>query len=188
VGGVDVDEWYRRAKGMEFSPERGSRCTMCFDMRLERTALYAYEHGFDSFTTTNATSRWKDEAQVNASGVKAAAKYPGVEYWLSDWQTEAMTQRKYRINAEQQFYKQEYCGCTYSLRDSNHYREKEGLPRIVTGGGGVYSDPAFDEQEESVEVVASFFKDSKNFEEELKQTYAKRRKAGRGGDVKGDNW
>ena len=65
--------------------------------------------------------------RVNESGVKAAAKYPGVEYWLSDWQTEAMTQRKYRINAEQSFYKQEYCGCTYSLRDSNHWREKEGL-------------------------------------------------------------
>ena len=97
VGGIDVDEWYRRAKGMEFCPERGARCTMCFDMRLERTALYAHEHGFDSFTTTNATSRWKDEAQVNAAGIKAAAKYDGVEYWLSDWQGEDMTGRKYRV-------------------------------------------------------------------------------------------
>ena len=118
VGGIDVDEWYKRAKGMEFCPERGARCSMCFDMRLERTALYAFENGFDSFSTTNATSRWKDEAQVNASGMKAASKYPGVEYWLSDWQGEEMTARKYKINAEQRFYKQEYCGCSYSLRDS----------------------------------------------------------------------
>ena len=109
----DVDEWYRRAKGMEFCPERGARCSMCFDMRLERTAIHASEHGFDSFTTTNATSRWKDEAQVNASGYKAAAKYDGVEYWASDWQTPEMTARKYRINAERAFYKQEYCGCSY---------------------------------------------------------------------------
>ena len=43
---------------------------------------------------------------MNASGVKAAAKYDGVEYWLSDWQGEEMTARKYRINAEQRFYKQ----------------------------------------------------------------------------------
>jgi predicted adenine nucleotide alpha hydrolase (AANH) superfamily ATPase len=70
---------------------------MCFDMRLERTALYAHEHGFDSFTTTNATSRWKDEKQVNDSGLKAAAKYEGVEYWVSDWQTAEMTQRKYDV-------------------------------------------------------------------------------------------
>ena len=32
----DVDAWYARAKGMEFSPERGARCGMCFDMRMER--------------------------------------------------------------------------------------------------------------------------------------------------------
>ena len=46
----DVDNWYERAKGMEYEPERGKRCTMCFDMRFERTALYAYEHGFESMT------------------------------------------------------------------------------------------------------------------------------------------
>lgn len=172
----DVDEWYKRAKGMEFCPERGARCSMCFDMRLERTALYAHEHGFDSFTTTNATSRWKDEAQVNASGLKAATKYEGVEYWLSNWQTAEMTQRKYRINADEAFYKQEYCGCSFSLRDSNHFRAKEGLPPLVIGGGGVYHDPEVDEQEESIEVVEGFFSQSEQFEAEIKATYEKRRK------------
>jgi len=176
VGGIDVDEWYKRAKGMEFCPERGARCTMCFDMRLERTALYAHEHGFDSFTTTNATSRWKDEAQVNDSGMRAAAKYKGLSYWLSDWQDEAMTSRKYRINAERRFYKQEYCGCSYSLRDSNHWRAKQGLPPVQIGADSFYSDAEVDEQEESVEVVSAFFRDSSTFEEELKRTYAERRK------------
>ena len=37
----------------------------------------------------------------------ARVRYPGVEYWLSDWQSEEMTQRKYRINADERFYKQE---------------------------------------------------------------------------------
>ena len=73
----DVDEWYKRAEGMEWCPERGTRCSMCFDMRMERTALHCKEHGFTHFTTTNATSRWKDEAQVNASGIRAAARYGG---------------------------------------------------------------------------------------------------------------
>ena len=80
---------------------------MCFDMRFDRTALYASEHGFAVFTTTNATSRWKDQDQVNGSGLRAAAKYPGVEYWVYDWQTDAMTQRKYQINADNTFYKQQ---------------------------------------------------------------------------------
>lgn len=40
-GDYDREEWFSRAKGMENEPERGIRCTMCFDMRFERTALYA---------------------------------------------------------------------------------------------------------------------------------------------------
>ena len=48
----DTDNWYARAKGMEFEPERGSRCAMCFDMRMERTALYAHENGFDTIATS----------------------------------------------------------------------------------------------------------------------------------------
>ena len=42
----DTDNWFERAKGMEEEPERGVRCAMCFDMRFERTALYAAENGF----------------------------------------------------------------------------------------------------------------------------------------------
>ena len=53
----DVENWYARMKGMEYDPERGHRCTECFDMRMERAALYAHEHGFDAIATTNATSR-----------------------------------------------------------------------------------------------------------------------------------
>ena len=38
-----------------------------------------------------------------------------------------------RINADMSFYKQEYCGCSYSLRDTNQYRKKEGLPPVSIG-------------------------------------------------------
>jgi hypothetical protein len=104
------------------------------------------------------------------------------------WQGEEMTARKYRINAEQRFYKQEYCGCSYSLRDSNHWRAKQGLPPVEVGGDSYYSDPEVDEQEESVEVVQQFFEDSTSFEDELKRTYAERRKDVGRGDSKGNNW
>jgi predicted adenine nucleotide alpha hydrolase (AANH) superfamily ATPase len=56
----DQKSWFARMKGYEFDPERGARCTACFDMRMEVTAAYAVAHGFGVFTTTNATSRWKD--------------------------------------------------------------------------------------------------------------------------------
>jgi predicted adenine nucleotide alpha hydrolase (AANH) superfamily ATPase len=56
----EVKEWYARMKGMEYDAERGGRCTECFDMRMEVTAAYAEEHGFDAIATTNATSRYVD--------------------------------------------------------------------------------------------------------------------------------
>ena len=154
----DADEFFRRAKGMEFDPERGPRCTMCFDMRLDKTAQHAATHGFDTFTTTNATSRWKDQDQVNGSGVRAGKMW-GVPYWEYDWQTDQMTERKYEINAKEKFYKQQYCGCTFSLRDSNAWRKEQGMDPIVIGGDYVYADPIADAAEESREVVEGFFKE-----------------------------
>jgi predicted adenine nucleotide alpha hydrolase (AANH) superfamily ATPase len=159
----DAENWYKRVKGMEFDPERGGRCTECFDMRMERTALHAHEHGFDAIATTNATSRWKDAKQVDSSGARAAAKYNGIVYWARDWQSDDMTLRKYQISAEQKFYKQEYCGCSYSLRDSNEWRKANGIPKIEIGGesAGIgnryFSDPLADATEESQDVVDEFF-------------------------------
>ena len=49
----DVEKWYERTKGLEYDPERGQRCTECFDMRIERTALYAFENGFQAIATKN---------------------------------------------------------------------------------------------------------------------------------------
>lgn len=86
-------------KGMEYDPERGHRCTECFDMRMERTALYAHEHGFHAIATTNSTSRWKDGKQVDDSGFRCAAKYEGLKYWAYNWQSDEMTLRKYQVRA-----------------------------------------------------------------------------------------
>lgn len=77
---------------------------MCFDMRMERTVLYAIENGFPLFTTTNATSRWKDEKQVNESGHRAAERYSGehnVRFWEHKWQTDELTLLKYQVSAQQ---------------------------------------------------------------------------------------
>lgn len=127
-----------------------------------------YENGFPVFTTTNATSRWKDQKQVNGSGLKAANKYEGVDYWVYDWQTDGMTARKYKINAENVFYKQEYCGCAYSLRDSNLWRAEQGMEKIKIGGDSYYRDPVADAAEEAQEVVDSFF-DTYAFRNQLKE-------------------
>ena len=72
----DTVNWFKRAKGMENEPERGIRCTMCFDMRFERTALYGHEHGFAVISSSLGISRWKNMAQINDCGARAAARSP----------------------------------------------------------------------------------------------------------------
>jgi predicted adenine nucleotide alpha hydrolase (AANH) superfamily ATPase len=129
----DVQDWFRRAKGMEFEPERGIRCTMCFDMRFARTALYAHENDFRVFTSSLGISRWKNMDQINDCGMRAAAQYDDLSYWTYNWRLDGGSSRMYEIAKAENFYKQEYCGCIYSLRDSNEWRKKNGRPEIEIG-------------------------------------------------------
>jgi len=129
----DVQNWFARAKGMEQEPERGIRCTMCFDMRFERTALYAYEHDFKVITSSLGISRWKNMEQINDSGQRAASHYTGVTYWTYNWRKDGGGARMYELAKEEEFYKQEYCGCIYSLRDTNNWRKQNDRQEITIG-------------------------------------------------------
>ncbi len=129
----DRNNWFARAKGMEYEPERGERCTMCFDMRFEKTALYAYEKGFKVISSTLSISRWKNMKQINGCGERAADKYPGLNYWTFNWRKQGGSQRMISLSKEEQFYQQEYCGCIYSLRDTNRWRLQNGRKRIEIG-------------------------------------------------------
>ncbi|EPY00081.1 hypothetical protein C404_00010 [Ralstonia sp. AU12-08] len=129
----DRDNWFARAKGMEHEPERGVRCTMCFDMRFERTALYAHEHGFPVITSSLGISRWKNMQQINESGVRAASRYPDLMYWEFNWRKGGGSARMIEISKRENFYQQEYCGCAYSLRDTNLQRKAAGRAPIQLG-------------------------------------------------------
>lgn len=129
----DMENWFDRIKGLEWEPEKGARCTACFDMRFERTALYAHEHGFAVITSCLGISRWKDMDQINGCGVRAAARYDDVDYWTFNWRKQGGSQRMIELAKEENFYQQEYCGCIYSLRDTNKWRTESGRDKIQRG-------------------------------------------------------
>ena len=129
----DKDNWFKRIKGLENEPERGERCTKCFDMRFERSALYAHENNFSLFATTLGISRWKDLDQVNNSGLRAADRYSGLSFWDFNWRKEGGSPRMIEISKREEFYQQEYCGCVYSLRDTNKWRKENNRPRVIRG-------------------------------------------------------
>ena len=129
----DKDNWFERVKGLEDEPERGERCTVCFDMRFERTALYAHENNFKIFATTLGISRWKNLDQINNSGLKAAKRYNSLGFWDFNWRKQGGSSRMLEISKKEKFYKQEYCGCVYSLRDTNRWRKSRGREIIKRG-------------------------------------------------------
>ena len=137
INHVDVDydpmTWFKRIKGLEWEPERGARCTQCFDMRFERTALYAHENSFQVISSSLGISRWKNMTQINGCGERAASRYSGITYWTYNWRKAGGSQRMIEISKRENFYQQEYCGCVYSLRDTNKWRTSQGRKKVEIG-------------------------------------------------------
>ena len=111
------------ALGLENEPERGARCQACFKYRLLRAARYASQHGYTVLTTTLASSRWKDLAQVDAAGrwacdtVNSSLPPVTATWWGQNWRKGGLQDRRNQLIRELNFYNQQYCGCEYSLRN-----------------------------------------------------------------------
>jgi hypothetical protein len=110
----NYDGWKEGVCGLENEPERGKRCLQCFKMRLLQTARYALEHGFTTFTTTLASSRWKSLEQINEAGRWASEQVEGVTFWEQNWRKGGLQERRNQLLKEYGFYNQQYCGCEFS--------------------------------------------------------------------------
>lgn len=179
----DHDAWLQAVKGLEGEPERGGRCLQCFRFRLGRAAEYARTHGYTVLTTTLASSRWKNLAQIDCAGAEvcdsvfpgdrrlhsdevlrssvsagpsaetgyasaetmppAACKREGpirrmggmseakfrrcipaqqgvpVTWWQQNWRKGGLQERRGEIIREMNFYNQLWCGCEFSIRNTD---------------------------------------------------------------------
>ncbi|MBE6747086.1 MAG: epoxyqueuosine reductase QueH [Ruminococcaceae bacterium] len=115
VADFDDKEFYAKVRGMEKLPEGGERCRKCFELRLEKTAEIAKENSFDFFTTTLTISPLKNAQVINEVGEEMAEKY-GVAHLPSDFKKKGGYKRSVELSAEFGLYRQNYCGCVYSVR------------------------------------------------------------------------
>ena len=121
----DYDHWRNAMSGLENEPERGSRCLKCFTLRLTETARYASEHNFQVFTTTLASSRWKNLEQINEAGRRAASFYPGTIFWEQNWRKGGLQDRRNQLLKEYDFYNQLYSGCEFSMKRLEQQKENK---------------------------------------------------------------
>jgi predicted adenine nucleotide alpha hydrolase (AANH) superfamily ATPase len=82
------------------------RCPKCWFLRLEKTFVYAKEHGFEAVSSTMITSPYLNRDGIINLGSKLAAKY---ELKFLAPHVEACD------NCFTGYYMQNYCGCIYSL-------------------------------------------------------------------------
>jgi len=127
----DPDAWMDKTNRFALEKERGKRCDVCFDIRFEKTANFANNNNFKVFTSSLGISRWKDLNQVTDAAVRAAKKYSELTYWDYNWRKDSGSEKMYTISKEEKFYKQEYCGCIYSLESANNYRKSKGKETIA---------------------------------------------------------
>lgn len=118
------NDWLDAICGLEDEPERGKRCLKCFKLRLLRTAEIAKKEGFETFTTTLASSRWKSLSQINEAGLWAAEQVNSrmqpesrpVAFDTRNWRKGGLQERRNQLLKEIGFYNQLYCGCEFSLK------------------------------------------------------------------------
>ena len=112
------DEFYQAIRGLEKLGEKSKRCYNCYKLRLEKTCKYAKENNFDYFTTTLSISPYKNAEWLNEIGKNLESLYD-IKYLYSDFKKKNGYKRSLELSKEYKLYRQEYCGCVYSMEERN---------------------------------------------------------------------
>lgn len=102
------EDFFRRIVEKEQPP---GRCQICWHYRLEYTAEYAKENGFDAFSTTLLISPYQDHLAIKRIGEDVANRFR-IDFLYEDFRTGF---RESQASAKQRgLYRQKYCGCIFS--------------------------------------------------------------------------
>ncbi len=127
----DPEDFYKAA-GTRENPElakeaeRGERCHRCYELRLRYTYNYACTNNFDYFCTTLSISPFKDADMINEIG-EALRQAQGPRWLPSDFKKKNGFKRSLELSAEYNLYRQEYCGCVYSIQPQTNQSACQSL-------------------------------------------------------------
>ena len=122
IGKIDIIDcdydnniYEEKIKGYEQCKERGERCTICFNLRLEKTAKIAKDKNFDYFCSTLTVSPYKNAPLINKIGEELSQKY-NIKWLYSDFKKADGYKKSIELSKKYNLYRQDYCGCIYSQR------------------------------------------------------------------------
>ncbi|MCP5515378.1 MAG: epoxyqueuosine reductase QueH [Spirochaetales bacterium] len=103
------ERWLTYIAGLEDEPEKGKRCSKCFYFNLENTSRKAAELGIKEFTTTLTISPHKNSGLIFETG----GIFQGFKEY--DFKKKDGFRRSIELSKELDLYRQDYCGCEFSL-------------------------------------------------------------------------
>jgi len=112
AGPYTPEEWLKETNSLKHEPEGGKRCPVCFKIRLEETYLYMLDYGADAFTTTLTISPHKSAQVINKIGQEIG----GDKFLVRDFKKKDGFKRAIQLARQWELYRQNYCGCIYSMR------------------------------------------------------------------------
>jgi len=121
----DYEDYLKAVKGHEEDKEGGERCTICQTLRLEESFKYADDNHFDYFTTVMTVSSKKPSALLNEICLGLQKKYPSTKFLKSDFKKEDGQLKGIKLAKEFYLYRQNYCGCSFSLKARREYEEEK---------------------------------------------------------------
>jgi predicted adenine nucleotide alpha hydrolase (AANH) superfamily ATPase len=118
-GDYDVDSWFRKIRKInnyEKEPEGGKRCSACFELRLEKTADLALSEGIKFFSTTLTLGENKNSQLINSIG-KRLGDERGLYFVELNLKKKKGKILSLKESREHSIYRQNYCGCIYSMKN-----------------------------------------------------------------------
>jgi len=108
----EPDEWFGEAEPLTGEPEGGRRCEVCFRIRLRVAHDFMIEQQADAFTTTLTIGPRKSANLINRIGCEIDEEH----FLVRDFKKKAGFQRATELAKKWELYRQDYCGCVYSIR------------------------------------------------------------------------
>jgi predicted adenine nucleotide alpha hydrolase (AANH) superfamily ATPase len=127
IGEYDVARFFESIRGLEHTPEKGAKCSQCYDLRLDRSAEEAAAGHFDYYATTLAISPHKVQEKLVAFGDLNERRY-GVPYYHRNFMRADGFKDSVDYSHEHDIYRQDYCGCIYSLKDGGPDARSKRVP------------------------------------------------------------
>lgn len=123
-GDYDNKDYNFALKDIPFTKEGEARCYNCYLYRMEKTILKAQELNYDYFTTTLSVSPHKNSNYVNEIGKLLEKKYH-IKFLYSDFKKQEGYKHSILLAKEYHLYRQNYCGCVYSLTNNDNLSKIE---------------------------------------------------------------